>query len=379
MLAARQLPISPANASRLFTKQTRLFSIDQCKADLTALKFPNIICRPSRHPSEHLCLTLQDAFPFAVDYLALRQHKRRLPFTHHLLHFHKVLPISHLLADGSDPDYWPGEPFVRRLWAGGSVRESRPGIQMVGPGLVLCTERITDVTMRGPPGDEKVFVHIERLIGRHFTMANNDRINPNVRRYRFTRIPSLSEDRILAFVRAPTGQTVASRKAIKAKHSPDYSTTLFLTKEHLFRYSALTLNDHKIHLSKSFCEAEGHPDLLVHGPLLLNIMAIALHAAGKKYGFRGLITEIDYRNLAPICVNTEFKVCVRVPDAVKQNRYVQESPNDEWTVWIEGPEGNMAVRATAKEEQEPIASKYMLRSQLSVPRNHLSDRLPRYI
>lgn len=44
-----------------------------------------------------------------------------MPLGHHLVYFPPQTPGSRLAADGADPDHSPGPPFVRRLWAGGSV------------------------------------------------------------------------------------------------------------------------------------------------------------------------------------------------------------------------------------------------------------------
>jgi len=41
----------------------------------------------------------------------------------------------------------------------------------------------------------------------------------------------------------------------------------------LFRYSALTMNSHRIHYDKDYVrDAEGYPGLLVHGPLTMTLM-----------------------------------------------------------------------------------------------------------
>ncbi len=39
------------------------------------------------------------------------------------------------------------------------------------------------------------------------------------------------------------------------------------TTTQLFQFSAATLNPHRIHYDKEYAAVEGHPDILVHGPL----------------------------------------------------------------------------------------------------------------
>lgn len=59
----------------------------------------------------------------------------------------------------------------------------------------------------------------------------------------------------------------------------------------LFRFSALTYNAHRIHYDRDYARSEGHPDLVVHGPLQAILMAEALRRAhisfvGREFGFR---------------------------------------------------------------------------------------------
>ncbi|QUC22352.1 uncharacterized protein UV8b_06593 [Ustilaginoidea virens] len=72
----------------------------------------------------------------------------------------------------------------------------------------------------------------------------------------------------------------------------------------------------------------GHRDLLVHGPLTLALMLDALPP----------VASISYRNYAPLYVNERLRVCVRRP----------ERPRKPWDVWVEGPDGGLAVKATAE-------------------------------
>lgn len=63
----------------------------------------------------------------------------------------------------------------------------------------------------------------------------------------------------------------------------------------LFCFSALTYNAHRIHYDRPFTsEVEGHPDLLVHGPLL----AIGAIEAARRLGSRD-IGSVTYRLVAP--------------------------------------------------------------------------------
>ena len=90
-----------------------------------------------------------------------------LPQGHHSVYFAPQIPASSLLSDGTDPLQSPGPPFVRRLWAGGSVlfNTSMDKRLQLDDTRAACLERISDVTFKGAGSEEKVFVNIERRIG----------------------------------------------------------------------------------------------------------------------------------------------------------------------------------------------------------------------
>jgi hydroxyacyl-ACP dehydratase HTD2-like protein with hotdog domain len=49
-----------------------------------------------------------------------------LGFGHHLAFFHPRTPEKYLRTDGTEADFCPPEPFVRRMWAGGRVEWRKP-------------------------------------------------------------------------------------------------------------------------------------------------------------------------------------------------------------------------------------------------------------
>jgi hydroxyacyl-ACP dehydratase HTD2-like protein with hotdog domain len=86
----------------------------------------------------------------------------------------------------------------------------------------------------------------------------------------------------------------------------------------LFRYSALTFNAHAIHLSSTWAqEMEGHPDIVVHGPLNLSLL---LRKWGREKGgwkvakggqfdiSKGFkkIHRVQYRAMKPIHANQPY-------------------------------------------------------------------------
>ena len=101
---------------------------------------------------------------------------------------------------------------------------------------------------------------------------------------------------------------------------------------HLFQFSALTYNAHAIHYDRLYArETDRHRDMLVHGPLTLALM---LRAVGQQR-----VKSIVYRNHAPLYVGDAMSVCVRRPEEGQR-------ASMPWDVWVEGPEGGLAVKGT---------------------------------
>ena len=93
----------------------------------------------------------------------------------------------------------------------------------------------------------------------------------------------------------------------------------------LFRYSALTLNGHRIHYDQPYArEVEGYDGLVVHGPLLAqHLMLMAEAALGPLQSFR-------FRATSPL-MHTEVGTFCR-----KGRR-----------LWVRGPDGRMCMEADA--------------------------------
>jgi hydroxyacyl-ACP dehydratase HTD2-like protein with hotdog domain len=83
---------------------------------------------------------------------------------HHFVYFPPQVGLSQLLPDGTDVLHAPGKPFNRRLWAGGKVKFPPEGGPLLNGRRAVCVEGIRGAEVRGRPGQEKVFVNIERRI-----------------------------------------------------------------------------------------------------------------------------------------------------------------------------------------------------------------------
>ena len=135
--------------------------------------------------------------------------------------------------------------------------------------------------------------------------------------------------------------------------TPEFTFSLRPDATLLFHFSALTYNAHSIHIDPDYARnQEGYKGLLVHGPLTLVLMLSALRACLAKLSGQpstGALPEgqsmpyvksLSYRNLAPLYVNEDMKVCLRRINT-------EEIGQLRWDVWIEGPEGGIAVKGSA--------------------------------
>ncbi|KLJ09462.1 hypothetical protein EMPG_15112 [Blastomyces silverae] len=302
-----------------------------------------------------------------------------MPAGHHLVYFPPQVPTSQLLPDGTDTLHYPGPPFNRRMWAGGWVRwynsnnnnngnkgnkdnnnvndhnaakAPRHKPLLLDGQRAVCMEGIRDVSVKGKEGDEKVFVGVERRVA----VVGEGEDEEVIRRRVWTKDEGewgdavVVERRNLVFMRDREGMVDGGgddggfRRVVKAPTNPDFSHLLIPSRSLLFRFSALTFNAHSIHLDPSYArDVEGYPDVLVHGPLTLTLMLTAFqsHISDISAG-QAVIGSIEYRNLAPLFVEREMRICAKQ----KGNGESAGAGAGAWDIWVEGPEGGLAVKGT---------------------------------
>jgi hydroxyacyl-ACP dehydratase HTD2-like protein with hotdog domain len=98
-----------------------------------------------------------------------------VPLGHHLVWFNPSIPADKLMPDGTDPLQSPGGPWVRRMWAGGSLQLAPDAYYHQDTGFVInadlvYAERIRDVQLRGQDEAAKIFVTLERRFARQSTL-----------------------------------------------------------------------------------------------------------------------------------------------------------------------------------------------------------------
>lgn len=244
------------------------------------------------------------------------------------------------------------------MWAGGSVRFNNAPSALKTLALdgsrAVCIESIADVAVKGKPGEEKIFVGIERRIGR----TNSETEDEGSIRSRLGEgagedmaESAVVERRNIVFMRERSKeQAVKDMEKARTKQmkSPTAEEGVKATFVHeimtdpklLFRYSALTYNAHAIHLDPQYCrEVEGHRGLLVHGPLSFTLVMTSLRAwLQERSRGKEQVRFVEYRNLSPLYCGEPLRVAGL------------ERAKGKWDVWAETIEGGVALKGTVRTE-----------------------------
>jgi 3-methylfumaryl-CoA hydratase len=223
-----------------------------------------------------LCVALGDA-PVG--------HGAPLPLLYHWLYFWEVKPPEGLGVDGHPArgGFLPPVPLPRRMWAGGRLKFLQP--LLVGE-RVTRTSTILDVKAKSGKSGTLVFVTVQHELagGRGLAVVEEQDIV-----YR----EAAAADSI--------GAPVVGGEAPQATWRRDIMPDTIL----LFRYSALTMNGHRIHYDRPYAkEEEAYPALVVHGPLQATLL---MDIAAKHVGVP--ITGFDFRGQAPAFDGTVLHVC----------------------------------------------------------------------
>lgn len=138
-------------------------------------QFNPLVERVTMTQEEKLENTLASFLP--KEWKGTRVAGRPIPLGHHLLYFNPALPAQSLLPDGTDALHSPGDPFVRRMWAGGALKmDVDKYFHHEGwfpEQFYVCSEHIKDVQLRGKDDAAKIFITIERRFARRSALRPN--------------------------------------------------------------------------------------------------------------------------------------------------------------------------------------------------------------
>lgn len=206
-----------------------------------------------------------------------------MPLLHHWLHYWDVKPPAGLGIDGhpAKGGFLPPVPLPRRMWAGGRLRFLRP--LLLGAD-VTRTSTIADVQEKNGRSGRLVFVTVRHELDGGEGVA-------------------VSEEQDLVY-REPAAGGPALPEAGDAP-TATWRETVVPDPVLLFRYSALTMNGHRIHYDRPYAmEEEAYPGLVVQGPLQATLlMGLAARSLGRP------ITGFDFRGQQPAFEGPVLHVC----------------------------------------------------------------------
>ncbi len=231
-----------------------------------------------------------NALRAALGDVSARTAGEALPLLHHWLYFWNVQPPAGLGEDGhpAKGGFLPPVPLPRRMWAGGRLEFIQP--LHLGE-RVTKVSKILDVQEKSGKTGKLVFVTVEHRLSGESGLAvveEQDLV------YREPAAPGS--------VTAPSGAGPAPQAAWHETVTPD--TVLLL------RYSALTMNGHRIHYDLPYArDEEAYPALVVHGPLQATLL---IDLAERNMG--GPIRKFAFRGQQPAFTGALLHVCGEAGD-----------------------------------------------------------------
>jgi 3-methylfumaryl-CoA hydratase len=166
------------------------------------------------------------------------------------------------------------------MWAGGRVTFHAP--LLLGE-TVTKTSTILKIEAKSGKSGHLVFVTVRHQLTGTAGLA-------------------LTEEQDIVYKEASAPQSLGTGPAMPAPDAPTpetpYLHTLTPDPVLLFRYSALTMNGHRIHYDRPYAMAEeAYPALVVHGPLqatmLAALAATSLPKPLKNFAFRSQTPAFD--------------------------------------------------------------------------------------
>jgi 3-methylfumaryl-CoA hydratase len=231
-----------------------------------------------------------------------------LPPLWHWIYFHELPKASALAENGHATlgEFMPPVPLPRRMIAGGRLTFQRP-LRVGQPAQRIST--VADLkAKRGGSGD------LAFLLLRH-EFAGPDGT-------------AIVEEQDIVYREAPRpGQAAAASRRIADK--PVWKWETPTNEALLFRYSALLFNAHRIHYDRPYCEAQGYPGLIVHGPLIATLLADLV-----RRNTDAAMTEFRFRAVSPLFNGSPCVAC-----GVPEGNHVR--------LWAQDGEGGLVMEAEA--------------------------------
>lgn len=232
----------------------------------------------------------------------------------HMMYFPMLAPLSELGVDGLPErgGLLPPIPLPRRMFAGAKTTYHQPlraGDEIRRDGVI---ESIVEKQGRtGPLVFVKTVLKIHGENGEH----------------------AVTEEQDVVYRELDTsGQTPPPVPSEIAE--PDWRRTILPSPVMLFRYSALTFNNHRIHYDQPYTtQEEGYPGLLVHGPLIATCLAELVRDSAPDR----TVHSFAYRAMSPLYATSDFELVGAMDPGGAGCR-----------VEAIGPDGGVAMAATVE-------------------------------
>jgi len=208
-----------------------------------------------------------------------------LPLLHHWLYFWDVRPPLGLGVDGHPArgGFLPPVPLPRRMWAGGRLSFIRP--LLLGE-AVSRVSTILKVEAKSGRSGNLVFVTVRHELSGPQGVA-------------------IEEEQDIVYRDPAPGPAAPPPSADSAIPAAPWRHEIEPDPVLLFRYSALTMNSHRIHYDLPYAQQEeAYPGLVVHGPLQATLLA----ALGER-NLDGPAASFEFRGLSPAFAGATVHVC----------------------------------------------------------------------
>ena len=230
--------------------------------------------------------------------------------------FNPIARRSGLARDGHPirGGFLPPIELPRRMWAGSRLRYlAEVPIESVAE----RHSRITSIERKVGRRGDLWFVTVTHVI----SVAGR---------------PCIEEEQDIVFREAPSPE-LGVGMPLPYVQAATWTEEVVVDTTTLFRYSALTFNGHRIHYDAPYArEVEGYPGLVVHGPLIATLLQRFVLS-----NVPGRLASFEFRGVSPLHVDRPFRLNGRKDDV-----------GDLAKVWATGPDGELAMSATALVHRE---------------------------
>lgn len=254
-----------------------------------------------------------------------------IPPLWHWLYFLDRPATSELGSDGHPAagHFMPPIPQRRRMYAGG--RASYTGAFRFGDQITRRSE-LADATVKQGRTGELLFVTVRSVFTRAGAVIATEEQDVVYRSGPPAAGGSAGPRGPSEAAGLATGGSAGLRGFNGAAGPAPWQIQIVPDPVLLFRFSALTYNAHRIHYDADYATGvEGHPGLVVHGPLL----ALLCFELPRRQAPRQRVTQLSFRARSPVYVG--------------QRCTVTGGPRDDGcAMQVAGPDGAVALTAEGR-------------------------------